>query len=259
MKRKYFYALCFVTAISGKLCAATSFDFPGYFAELNAKYGTKASELRAAGASDCAALIESERLIAAEKAKLYALDLNTVANIFDMFLTPRFTETNPWHVSAQKSLLDFLGGLQTRAGVSMTYYAPIPPLPGATPAEHQPTLVDQINPVLTDAMARLAADSTASGADVDVATAFNTALHQLCHIGNSATHFMEEAKAKLEELKPQIPLLLRTIMSAASPTEETSRLAKEVAVARAEVNLLAKVVDAFEKVTRALISTGRMS
>lgn len=264
MKKNYLSLLYFIAALSGKLCiAATPAAYLSeHFSELSTKYSAKASALRSAGAHDCAALIESEQHEAERMRQLYALDLNTVADVFGMFLTPCITDpcVPAWYgPQGPKPLVSFIDGLQSKTGISMSYTptpAPVEPAAHATP-----TLADQINPVLAEVTARLAAVlGFTPASDTDIVAAFNGTLNRLCDMGNSTARLMSDAKERLEALKPQVPSLIKAIMdSAATPSEETSKLAKEVAIARAEVTLLAKVVDAFEKVRTALIATGRMS
>lgn len=270
MKKNYFYALCFMTAISGKLCASATCSsyLAGHFAELEAKYNARIAVLREAGATDCVALLESELNIEAGKAKLYALDLNAVADICKTLLTPRITDPaapTGGDAQAPKSLISFLEGRQLKDGVNISYVTPHSLYEGYREAASHESVATVSTPFsaqineevaeVTAALCRVLSISTVS----DVNIAFNNALEQLCHIGNSTARLRGEAESKLEGLKSQMPSIIEAALSDALPTPELNKQAKTIAVARTEVALLTTVVDAFEKVVMALKAAGKLT
>jgi hypothetical protein len=236
-------------ALGSKLCAAAvDLGLCEHFERLKVQYSARLIELRAIdGTEDCAVFVAKQLQVVEEKSRLYALDVDKIAGVFGMLLAPRIQEPYSHHhmQQGQKPLIHFIGGLRKDSNLSLLL-------------DHRPDLQDQIRPVLTEIMAEVARilPSTAIEAG-DLNLAFNTVtLNHLCHLGNAALLFTRDAD---EELKVKSSLLKAAVMAPGEPSIETKKLAKDVTTASTEKKFLARLVEAFEEVERALRAAGRMS
>lgn len=250
MKKNYFYALCLVVAVSSKLCAAEG--LVEHYERLKIVYKTRIDQLRAIeGTEDCVTFVAKELRAAEEKSRLYSLNLDRVAGVFEMLLTPRFRPPHQYYgqyhhqVWEQNALVHFLGGLQRGTELSLSF------------SDH-PHLQEQIRPALIEVTAELAQIlSTSAMESGDLSLTFNAfTLNNLCRIGNTARLFAKEAD---EELKVKSLLLRKVILEPGEPSAETKKLAKDVAGANLEKRLLSRVVEGFEAIEKALKAAGRMS
>lgn len=264
MSKRYLYVLCFVTATGSNLCAGDS-SLAQHYEGLKEKCTAKITELRTQeGTEDCAAFASNLLQTAEKKSRLYNMNLDKVAGVFDILLqySIQLEQHQYGWCREQRFLVHFLGGDQEGNEVTLSYYGD-----HYSSSQEQYTNISQMQPISTlPEQLKHALQTVNTEFDRlvpgtikevgDVSMAFSLTLNELCRIGNAASLFTQEAD---EKLKAKSLHLEAVILEPGEPSAETKKLADDVARGNAEKRFLSRVVEAFEKVKRSLKSSGRMS